>query len=162
MNMVIGNAADAKQSFSVADLALMIKDLDDAEKGYNKARSFPGGEERAKRGLALVAKARDASQQDLTLATDLSRKKQSASAIDKYHAAIYGNPKVPDSHLGLAQTLEKVSPATPRYLREAVAQYKAFMALTPNMPAKEQEKMNKRIASLEEKAYKLEQKAKKV
>jgi len=161
MNMVIGNASDSKQAFAVADLALMIKDLDDAERAYNKARSFPGGEERAKRGLALVTKARDTAQQDLTLATDLARKKQSASAIDKYHAAIFGNPKVPDSHLGLAQTLEKVSPATSRNLREAIAQYKAFMVLTPNMPAKEQEKMNKKISGLEEKAYKLEQKERK-
>lgn len=160
MSIVIGNASDMKQAFAVADLALMIKDLDDAEKAYNKARAYPGGEDRAKRGLALVAKARDAAKQDQTLAADLARKKQLASAIDKYHASIYGNPRVADTRLGLAQTLEKLSPPGSKDLREAITQYKAYMALEPNIPLKEQEKLNKKIKSLDEKAYKLEQKAK--
>jgi tetratricopeptide (TPR) repeat protein len=55
MNTVIANASDAKQTFAVGDLALMIKDLPSAEAAYKKASSFPGGEERAKRGLILLA-----------------------------------------------------------------------------------------------------------
>ena len=160
MNTVIGNASDAKQSFAVADLALMIKDLDDAESAYRKAQSFPGGEERAKRGLALVAKAREDTRQDLTMADDLARKKQLASAIDKYHAAIYGNPRVADSRMGLAQALEKLSPPAPKDLREASLQLKSYLALATNVPPKEQEKIQKRIHSLDERAYKLEQKDK--
>jgi tetratricopeptide (TPR) repeat protein len=160
MNTLIASAPDAKQTFAIADLALMIKDLPDAEAAYKKATMFPGSEDRARRGLALVAKAKDTAKEDLTLANDLARKKQLASAIDKYHSAIFGNPKVSDARLGLAQTLERLSPANSKDLKEAVVQYKAYMSLEPDLPAKQQEKLTKRIANLENKAYKLEQKEK--
>lgn len=161
MNTVIANASNAKQTFAVADLALMIKDLDSAEAAYRKAASFPGAQERSSRGLGLVAKARDAARQDYTLATDLSKRKQLASAMDKYHQSIYENPKVADSRWGLAQTLEKMKPEASKYLREAIVQYKAYMSLSPQLPPKETEKLTKKIANLEEKAFKLEQKEKK-
>jgi len=160
MNQVIGSATDTKQTFAVADLALMIKDLPNAEAAYKKAATLPGGSERAKRGLEQVAKSKESARQDLTLADDLARKKQLASAIDKYHAAIYGNPKVPDSRKGLAQTLERLSPKTSKDLREAIVQYKAYMVLEPQLPAKEQEKLTKHITRLENKATKLEEKEK--
>ena len=160
MNTVVNNATDAKQTFSVADLFLMIKALDQSEAAYKKAQTFPGGEERAKRGLALVAKAREGARQDLTLADDLAKRKQLASAIDKYHASIFENPRVSDSRLGIARTLERVTPATPRDLREASTQYKAYMALESSLPPKEVEKLQKKCTSLEEKAFKLEQKSK--
>ena len=160
MNQVIGSATDARQTFAVADLALMIKDLPNAEAAYKKAESMPGGQERAKRGLEQVAKAKEVARQDLTLADDLARRKQLASAIDKYHSSIFGNPKIPDSRKGLAETLERLSPKESRDLREAIVQYKAYLALEPNLPAKDQEKITKHITSLENKAAKLEQKEK--
>lgn len=160
MNIVLANANTAKQVFAVGDLALMIKDYDSAESAYKKGATFAGSEERAKRGQALTAKAKDQARQDLTLADDLARKRQLASAIDKYHAAIYENPRVSDARMGLAKTLERVSPPIPSELREACTQYRAFMALEPDIPPKEKEKLLKKIASLEEKAYRLEQKAK--
>lgn len=161
MNIVIGNASDQKQAFSVADLALMIKDLDSADAAYRKGGTFAGGEERARRGQDLVKKAREGSRQDLTLATDLAKRKQLNSAVDKYHSAIYQNPRVADARIGLADTLEKVTPAAPKDLREAVVQIKAYMSLRPDLPPKEVEKLNKRIAKDEERAFKLEEKAKK-
>jgi tetratricopeptide (TPR) repeat protein len=160
INMVISSAHDAKQTFAVADLALMIKDLDSAEAAYRKAASYPGGEDRAKRGLDLTAKARETARQDLTLADDLSKKKQLASAVDKYHSSIFGNPKVPHARMGLAKTLERLSPQQSKDLREAAVQYKAYIALTPDLPPKEVDKLQKKITKLEEKAYKLDQKAK--
>jgi tetratricopeptide (TPR) repeat protein len=160
MAMVIGNANDAKQTFAVGDLALMIKDLGNAEAAYKKAATFPGAEDRAKRGLNLVAKAKDAARQDSTMADDLARRSQLASAIDKYHSSIYGNPKVADTRMGLAKTLERLRPEVSKDLREAVTQYKAYIDLTPNLPPKELEKLNKKIESLSNRAYKLEQKEK--
>lgn len=161
MNMVIANANDPKQIFSVGDLALMIKDLDDADAAYRKAATMPGGEERAKRGQDLVKKAREGARQDLTLATDLARKKQLASAIDKYHSAVFQNPRVPEARIGLADALERLSPPASKDLREAIVQIKAYMALSPNLPPKEVEKLQKRMTKLEEKAYKIDQKANK-
>ena len=160
MQQVIGNVTDTKQAFAVADLALMIKDLPNAEAAYRKANNMPGGQDRATRGLALVAKAKDVARQDDTLADDLSRRSQLGSAIDKYHASIYENPKVGDTRMGLAKTLERLKPEASKDLREAIAQYKAYEALTPNIPPKELEKLNKHIDSINNKAYKLEQKEK--
>lgn len=161
MAMVIASAPDTKQTFAVADLSLMIKDLDNAEAAYKKASTMPGGEERGKRGLDQVKKAREVARQDLTLANDLARKKQLASAIDKYHAAIYDNPRNADARIGVADALEKLSPVSSRDLREADVQLKAYMALRPDLPPKEVEKLNKRIARNEEKAFKLDEKARK-
>ena len=141
MATVIANAADTKQTFAVGDLALMIKDLPSAEAAYKKASGMPGGEERAKRGLNLVAKQKDVARQELTLGDDLSRRSQLASAIDKYHASIYDNPKIADSRMGIGKTLERLKPEASKDLKEAVVQYKAYMALTPSMPPKEAEKL---------------------
>ena len=58
MQQVIAHATAARQTFAVADLALMIHDLDSAESAYKKASAFAGSEERAKRGQSLVDKAR--------------------------------------------------------------------------------------------------------
>lgn len=161
MSQIIASAPDAKQTFAVADLALMIHDLDNADAAYKKAASFPGGEERAKRGSDLVAKAREGARQDLTLASDLAKRKQLSSAIDKYHSAIYNNPRNYDARIGVAEALEKSSPAQAKYFREASIQLKAYMALRPDLPPKEVEKLNKRIAKDDEKAFKLEEKARK-
>lgn len=158
MNRVISNAADAKQTFAVADLALMIKDLPSAEAAYRKAAAFPGGAERAKRGMDLVAKQKEVARQDLTLADDLAKRQQVKSAIDKYRAACYENPKVSDARLGYAICLEKDRPETPGVLRLSATQFKAYMALEPALPEKEVAKLNKKIANLEEKAFKLDQK----
>ncbi|HEY9868984.1 MAG TPA: tetratricopeptide repeat protein [Candidatus Obscuribacterales bacterium] len=157
MSTVIGNARDAKQTFAIADLALMIRDLDSAEAAYKKAATFPGGEQRARRGLAMVAKAREAARKDLTFADDLARKKMLGSAIDKYHDAVFANPKVAKARLGLARALEDVSKPTPQQLREAAIQYRAYVALEPTMPVKEREKFTARAQKLDDKAYKVEQ-----
>ncbi len=162
MNMVLGSAISPKQAFAVADLALMIKDLNDAEAAYKKAATMPGAEARAQRGLDQVAKARELSRQALTLATDLARKNQLASAVDKYHSSIFADPKGASARVGLAQTLEKLPTTGSQGLREAVTQYRAYITLSPTLATKDVEKLNKRIVKLEEKASKVEQKEKRI
>lgn len=161
MNMVISKANDPKQVFAIGDLALMIKDLNAAEAAYNKASTMPGSgtAERAKRGLALCAKAREQAKEDLNMAQDLSMKKQLASSIDKYHAAIYDDPKLAVARIGLAKTLERQRPLASKDIREAITQYKAYMALDTSIPEKERAKLDKHIQQLDGKAYKLEMKA---
>ena len=158
MNTVIGNTNNAKDAFAVGDLALMIKDLNSADAAYKKAASFAGNEERAKRGQDMVAKARDDARQNFTLANDLERRKQLASAVDKYHAAIFGDPRMAEARIGLAETLKKLYPDSSKDLRDAGVQLTAYMSLSPNLPVKEQEKLQKEIAHLNEKAYKIDQK----
>jgi len=160
MGIVIAHANTGKQVCAVADLALMIKDMPNAEAAYKKAAAFPETSERAKYGLDAVAKARDQSRQDYTLAHDLSKHSQTRSAIDKYHLSIYENPRYPDSRYELGQALEKVSPKTSANLRQAIVQYKAYESLRPDLSAEEKEKVDKRIINLENKAAKLERKEK--
>jgi tetratricopeptide (TPR) repeat protein len=157
MNTLIANSTSAKQLFAVGDLSLMIKDLDSAEAAYKRAgtASADAGE-RAKRSLEQVAKGRENARQDLTMADDLARKKQLPSAVDKYHAAVFANPRNAAAHEGLAVALEKLYPNDAKEIREAVVQYKVFMALSPSILPKEQDKMQKHIAKLESRASKME------
>jgi tetratricopeptide (TPR) repeat protein len=156
MNYLVNQTNATKPLLALADLSLIIKDLDSADAAYKKAAGTPDGTERAKRGLDQVAKARDLARQDMTLAEDLARKKQLSSAIDKYHAAVFANPRNAEAREGLAVALEKLYPNNPKEMREATAQFKAMLALTPAKPAKEQEKVQKHIARLETRASKME------
>lgn len=152
---LIVNAPDAKQTFAVADLALMLKDLPSAEQAYTKARTFPGQEARAKRGMAKIAKTREESRKHLTLARDLSRKGQYNSSVDQYRATIFDNPKNAAARLELAETIQKQSRPDPEMMREVANQYRAYLALSPNLAPKEQAKYTKKIAAAEEKAGKI-------
>lgn len=159
MATVIQNCQDANAAFAVADMALMTRDLDSAEQAYNKASTFPGADiaSRSKRGINAVKSARQKAQEDLNLASDLSRKGQFASGIDKYRSAAYQNPRLPEAHLGLAETLEKFQKKQSAALREASLQYRAYLALSPNLPEKEKEKFTKRADKCQEIAYKIDQ-----
>jgi tetratricopeptide (TPR) repeat protein len=157
MHTVISHVNDAKQAFAVADMSLMLHDLDSAESAYKKGSTFLGASQRAQRGLAQVAKARQSAKKELTLATDFEKRKLTSSAIDAYHNAISSNPRVPEARLGLARTLDSLSKPTAPELRESAMQYRAYLSLTPNMPAKEQEKIARKAEKLEAKAFKVEQ-----
>lgn len=159
MNIVINNSNTPKQVFGVADLALMIHDLDAAEAAYRKASTMPGGSERGRRGIAQVQKARQGAKKNQTLASDLMRKKMTGSAIDTYHEAIFQNPRVPETRLGIATALQQLSKPSPVEIREAATQYRAYVSLVPNMPVKEQQKWLKKAEKLDGKAYKVEQKS---
>jgi tetratricopeptide (TPR) repeat protein len=155
-NLLVANANDVKKLAALGDLTLMIKDLNNAESAFKKLSSMPGGQESSKRGLHLVAKARQATKQDLNLANDLSRRKQFNSAVDKYHAAIFSDPRNASARLGLAETLERFFQQDPKALRESVMQYKAYESLTPGLPQKELDRLHKLTARLELRATKME------
>ncbi|MDZ4833136.1 MAG: tetratricopeptide repeat protein [Candidatus Melainabacteria bacterium] len=153
---VLSHTNNAKQAFGLADLTLMLHDLDNAEKAYKKAATFPGGADRSRRGLAKVATARETARKNLTLAKDMARKKMTGSAVDTFHEAVFSNPKNPEARLGLAKALEDVSKATPVQIRETAFQYRAYIALSPQLPQKEQEKFLAKADKLDSKAGKRE------
>lgn len=153
---VLLHTSNPKQVFSLADLSLMLHDFNNAEAAYKKASTLPGGAERARRGLAQVAKQREVARKNLTLATDLARKRMTGSAVDEFHEAVFTNPKSAEARLGLAKALESVSKPTPVILREAAFQYRAYVALSPTMAAKEQEKFLSKAEKLDLKAGKRE------
>lgn len=155
---LIVNAQNAKQTFAVADLALMLKDLNSAQLAYAKAKTFPGYEERAKRGMAKIAKVKEESRQHLTMAKDFYKKGQYNSSVDQYRAAIYNNPKDAAARLELAEAIQKTHPNAD-LMRDVANQYRAYLALSPTLEQKEQEKFKKKIASAESKASKIEHRA---
>lgn len=158
MAMVLANTNDPKQLLAVGDISLLDRDLDSAQAAYQKASTMPESAQRARRGLDQVDKARTTAQQELTFASDLARKGQLASGIDKYRNAAYLNPRLAEAHLGLADALKKFFPKRPEPLREAAQHYRAYVSLSPNLPEKEKEKILKQAEKLVEKAYKIERK----
>lgn len=155
---ILSRSADAKQTFALADMELMMHDLDNAQAAYTRAGSFPGGAQRAQRGLTQVAKARENARKSLTLATDEARKKMTGSAVDTFHEAVFANPKSAAARFGLAKALEDVKNPTPVQLREAATQTRAYVALSPTLTAREQEKLLAKADKLDSKAGKREKK----
>lgn len=156
-SMLINNNPGSKELMQLGDLALMVRDLDSSEKAFRKASTIAGAEQRAKRGLDQVQKARQGTKENLNLASDLARKKQFASAIDKYHTAIFSDPRNAAAHVGLAESLERFYTNDAKQIREAITQFKVYMSLSPGLPQKDQEKLQKRIAHLESRATHLDQ-----
>jgi tetratricopeptide (TPR) repeat protein len=159
MTQLINTASNDKQLLAVADLCVMIKDLDDASAAYSKAATMPGAAARAKRGLDQVARAREAAKEDLTLANDLSKRNQLQSAVDRYHDAIFANPTDSNARVNLGLTIERMRPDS-KALKEAIAQYRGYLDLNPSIAPKDAEKWDKHIGKLVARAAKLEEKEK--
>ncbi|MBY0549194.1 MAG: tetratricopeptide repeat protein [Candidatus Obscuribacterales bacterium] len=155
---VITRMNDPKQTFAVADLALMINDLDNAEVAYRKAQSLSGTPERVQRGLDAVAKQRKIAIDDVKVGDELINKRQYDGAIERYRDAIGTNPKLADARFGLARTLEKKQKPTFNDLRDAAQQYLLYVALKPDLPEKDKQKLLSTADKLSEKADKLAQK----
>lgn len=153
---VLAHTNNAKQAFALADLTLMLHDFENAEAAYKKASTFPGSAERSRRGLAQVTKLKEVARKNLTLATDLARKRMTGSAVDEFKEAVFTNPKSAEARVGLAKALEQVSKPSAVQMREAAFQYRAYVALSPTMTEKEQNKFLSKAEKLDTKAGKRE------
>ncbi len=158
LQTILARTPDAKQTFALADMELMMHDLDNAQAAYSKAATLPGGAQRAQRGITQVAKARESARKSLTLATDEAKRKMTGSAVDTFHDAVSQNPKSPVARLGLSKALEDVKNPTPVQIREAATQLRAYVALSPTLSAKEQEHFLSKADKLDSKAGKREKK----
>lgn len=159
--MVIANLKDSRQSFAVGDVAILIKDLDNAESAYKKARSFNGSPKRVERGLNQIAKLRKEALSDTTVGKELIKKRQFDGAIDRFRKALSQNPKLADARFGLALSLEKSKRPSSVELAEAAVQYKNFLSLDKQLTTKEVQKYEKLITKLQQKAVKESEKEKK-
>ncbi|MBX9685432.1 MAG: tetratricopeptide repeat protein [Candidatus Obscuribacterales bacterium] len=158
MKTVLMNVADAKQTFAVADIALMMHDLDNAQAAYNKALTLSGAPERGKRGLDAVAAARKTAQDSTTVGNELLTKKQWDGAVERFRQALAANPMQADAHYGLGQALEKTPKASSSMLLEAVVQYQNYLLLKTDLTAKDKANLVKNVDKLTDKAAKLKQK----
>ena len=156
----IYSATKARDAFAIADLAYSLRAMDAADQAFRKGLTFVNADTRARKGLDACTAARQAAQQDFQQAEDLYKRRLFDQAVSKYHGAVFGDPRSPEAHLGLAQALEKVTASQPgltaRNYREAIAQYKLYMRLAPQVPARDAMKYNRKIAKLDEMARKNE------
>ncbi len=157
MLRVINAATDPVEIAAVGDLALMIKDLDSASLAYKKTSEL-GRPDRAKRGMTGVLRAREESRRHVTLGQDLAKRNQLGSAVDTFRAATAANPRLADARLGLAQAEERFASKSPAQLRDAAEQYRAYLALSPELDEKSQKKITKKVERIESRAAKLEKK----
>ena len=158
LTQVIGNLQDARQAFAVGDVAILIKDLDNAEAAYKKAQAFSGSPKRVERGLTQIAKLRTDAQENVKVGDELNKKKQFDGAVDRFRKALSQNPKLAEARYGLALALEKSKKPTSAELAEAAAQYKNYLVLDAALPQKDKEKFEKLIEKLTDKAAKEAQK----
>lgn len=158
LKAVINDLNDPKQTFAVADIALMMHDLDSAETAYNKAQSLAGSPDRVQRGINQIGQFRQSAMDALKVSDELAKKKQFDGAASKYRQAIALNPTLAPARLGLAQTLEKTPKPTSGMLSEAVQQYQFYISLKPDLPSRDKDKLSTTVTKLTDKAAKLKQK----
>lgn len=156
----INESVDPAQVFNIADNALASSDLDLSEAAYRRALSFPNSDTRGRQGLEVVSRAREDGKSSFNQAQDYLQKRNFLPAAEKFHDAIYGDPRNPDARLGLAQSLEKLtftlSSDNARNLREASHNYRMYISLTPSMPPSVAEKFMRKVAKLDEQASKFD------
>jgi tetratricopeptide (TPR) repeat protein len=160
LRRVINNAANAREAFSLADLAISVSALDAAESAYRKALTFVNGDTRARLGLDAISKIRQQARDDYAQGDELLKRKAFIQSAEKFRSAVFGDPRNAEARRGLAESLERLQftqPAdTAKNYREAIHQYRVYLQLTPSIPVKVQEKFTRKITKLDEQARKLE------
>lgn len=155
LNTVTNNMTDAKQTYAVGDIAVMLKSLNSAETAYKKGLQLGGTPDRGQRGLTQVAQLRKAAVDGTKIANELAKKKQWDGAIAKYREALSDNPAYPEARFGLAEALEDGPKDSIPTLSEAAQQYQVYLTLATDLPTKEREKMSNLIEKLTEKVQKM-------
>lgn len=157
MSHWIEEASDAEETLAVANLAIKVGDLESAKAAFTKAKVLPGGAEPAERGMDTIVWTKQQSKNYMLAAQSRIDHGKVSEAVDELNNALSIDPKNPEVRLMIANTLMKSAHKGPSTLRSAANHYKAYLALRPDIGS-QKDKLDKRIASLESKAAKAEQK----
>jgi len=136
-----------------ADTCYVLRQLDSADGAYRRLAIFAGSDRRAQIGLAAVAALRNDATANLNAGNAMLASKQFKQAVERLRTSALANPLVASTHSGLAEALEKNAASVEQpliNLREAVFHYQSFIALSPGLQSKEQDKLRKRIERLED------------
>lgn len=148
----INSSTTPEEAAQAADTAFAVRDLDVAESGYRRLGIFVGFQLRAQQGLLLVNSARNQAIADLNGANLALATKQYKPAIEKFRSAVWNNPRLAAAQVGLAESLEKDAPSAENPLtsiKEALYRYQIYMAMSPGLAPKEQDRVQKRINKLQ-------------
>ncbi|MBX9573447.1 MAG: hypothetical protein K2X77_31390 [Candidatus Obscuribacterales bacterium] len=157
MSQWIEEATDAEETLAVANLAIKVGDLESAKAAFMKAKVLPDGAAPSERGLETIAWTKQQSKNYMLAAKARIDHGKISEAVDELNNALSIDPKNPEVRLMIADTLLKSSHKGPSTLRSAANHYKAYLALKPDLGSRK-DKLDRRIASLESKASKAEQK----
>ncbi|WP_373531048.1 tetratricopeptide repeat protein [Vampirovibrio sp.] len=127
-------------------------DLPRAKDAYRAALASEPGNLKAQRGIDRIEKAESESQKTLRTAKALNtwRRAGKESSIDFYEDTLAKNPRQPEPRLELSKLYEKT-----KDYGLAARSYQFYLGLRPDMPLKEREGYQKKIAKLQEKAQEM-------
>lgn len=141
------NANNPDKLLVIGDTLKVNGNLDGAKNAYQAVLSVDPGNLKAQRGLQRIETAQAESQKTLRTAKALNtwRKTGKESSIDFYEDTLSQNPRQPDARLELSKLYEK----TKQY-DKAARSYQYFLSLRPDLPEKERDHYQKKIAHLQE------------
>lgn len=137
---------------AVGDCALQLHELDTAESCFKRAITVPAMQLRARQGLSRVGELKAASIQALSNANLLVSEKQFEKAAASFRAALVADPHLLAARLGLAESLERTAGTAKEpgnAIKESLAHYKEYLALSQGLSGREQERIKRRIERLE-------------
>ncbi len=152
---MIGSTDSLKQVLQIADTALLIRDLNNAETAYNRAESMDKNSQRVRLALSRVRRNRDQAIRYSQAAAQLAKRKQLNAAIQKYNDALACDPRLAEAQLELAKLMQKLSYITASDLREAAEHYRFYLELSEDLDAKERNSIQKLTTKLDERAAKI-------
>lgn len=131
----------------IGDTLKVNGNLDGARDAYKAALSADPNNLKAQRGIQRIEKAESESQKTLRTAKALNtwRRTGKESSIDFYEDTLSQNPRQPEVRLELSKLYEK----TNQY-DKAARSYQYFLNLSPNLPEKDRQHYEKKIARLQE------------
>lgn len=140
-----GNNSD--KLLVIGDTLKVNGDLSGASNAYKAALVAEPGNLKAQRGLDRIEKAAAESQKTLRTAKALNtwRRTGKESSIDFYEETLSKNPRQPEVRLQISKLYEKT-----RQFDKAARSYQFYLALMPNLPEKEREHFQKKIARMQE------------
>jgi tetratricopeptide (TPR) repeat protein len=131
----------------IGDTLKVNGNLQGARDAYQAALSADPNNLKAQRGIQRIEKAESESQKTLRTAKALNtwRRTGKESSIDFYEDTLSQNPRQPDARLELSKLYEK----TDQY-DKAARSYQYYLSLRPDLPEKDRERYEKKIAKLQE------------
>jgi tetratricopeptide (TPR) repeat protein len=131
----------------IGDTLKVNGNLQGARDAYQTALNADPGNLKAQRGIQRIEKAESESQKTLRTAKALNtwRRTGKESSIDFYEDTLSQNPRQPDARLELSKLYEK----TDQY-DKAARSYQYYLSLRPDLPEKDRQHFEKKIARLQE------------
>ena len=145
------NASNPDKLLVIGDTMKVNGDLEGARRAYQTTLAAEPGNLKAQRGIDRIDKAQAESQKTLRTAKALNtwRRTGKESSIDFYEDTLSQNPRQPQVRLEVSKLYEKT-----RQYDKAARSYQFYLGLVPELPVKDKERYQKKIAHLQELAQK--------